>query len=471
MNARYWAVMDGGKFRIMHEVKNPSDARKHWVSANKQDFFDMLANRRLEKQVKNKKGELEIELVPIAKAWLEWGHRRSAEGVIFDPQRDHKGWLNLWTGWGIEPKPGDWSLTRELILTVLCDGNQEAADFVMKWMAYMVQKPWEPAEVAICFHGKKGTGKSTLGQALVALAGRHGLQTSSPSHLTGRFNSHLMDVVMLFADEAVRPSDKDAVNAIKALITERDMAYEAKGRDVKRGTNRAHIMMASNDDWFVSAGSTDGERRFFVSRVSDCRRGDMAFFSALKTQLYGPQETPGPWEMPGLQAMMHDLMTLDLGDWTPRGNIPNTEALVEQKLRNMDIIEQWWFNMLDSGVASFPFTHEASSWSSGRVRVFYQDMKESFEAHCLSSGLRANSMNRGTDRYFHQDLMRVCPNIVKDLRDPIPADRLFEVKSAGAGTNRARCFELPSLAECRADFEKMVGSTIDWPAESDPLDD
>ena len=117
---------------------------------------------------------------------------------------DHNaGKLNLWRGWAVDPKPGDWSLMEELIGDVLCDGDAASEAYVRRWIAYMLQKPWETPEAAIAFRGTEGTGKGTLGRALMQIAGPHGLTVSSRAQFAGRFNSHLRNCVFLFADEAV----------------------------------------------------------------------------------------------------------------------------------------------------------------------------------------------------------------------------------------------------------------------------
>ena len=59
------------------------------------------------------------------------------------------GRLNLWRGWGIEPHPGDWSLLRRHIEEVLAGGNKEAADYIIRWIAWAFQNPAERAEVAL----------------------------------------------------------------------------------------------------------------------------------------------------------------------------------------------------------------------------------------------------------------------------------------------------------------------------------
>lgn len=463
MNQRFWAVNDGGSFRIMEEQFDPELQRKVWVSYKMQDFQAYLANRKVEKPGVDKKGKPTTEVVPITKAWLEWGNRRTARGIVFDPERDHPGWLNLWTGWGVEPKPGDWSLTQELIRDVLCDRDDASADFVMKWMAYLVQKPWLQPEVALCFNGLKGTGKGTLGRALVALAGRHGMQVSSAEHLTGRFNSHLRDLLVLFGDEAVKPGDKASASVMKALITESDMAYEAKGKDIKRGINRVHVVLASNDDWFVDAGM-DGERRYFVARVNESRRGDEAFFDALNDQLY---------KQGGLAAMLHDLQLYDLGRWAPRGRIPQTAALADQKLRNLPPVGSWWMDQLESETPCVK-PPGGEDWSKGPIKLFYAEVQEHFRQWCDARRINFSNSNRGNERHFAAELRKYCPEVKTEAKAKVPEDHIIMSSTGWGGTNegRARAYEFPSLQECRASFERMVGYPVfaERTAEPDPLD-
>lgn len=52
----------------------------------------------------------------------------------------------------------------------------------------------------------------------------------------------------------------------------------------------------------------------------------------------------------GLAALLHDMLTRDLGDRHPRDNVPQTEALIEQKLLSQSPEESWWAGLLESGV-------------------------------------------------------------------------------------------------------------------------
>ena len=51
----------------------------------------------------------------------------------------------------------------------------------------------------------------------------------------------------------------------------------------------------------------------------------------------------------GAGAMLWDLQRENLGGWHRRDNIPQTKALLEQKMLSLDGLEQWWVAMLSSG--------------------------------------------------------------------------------------------------------------------------
>ena len=159
-----------------------------------------------------------------------------------------------------------------------CDGEFDCYILIGSRGASSIQTKF--AEVAIVFRGFRGTGKGTLGDAMRRVFGDHARHISSAEHLAGRFNGHLRDCCFLFADEAYGPKDKSAEGTLKRLITEPTLFVEAKGRDPVTVPNTLHVMMASNEDWVIPAGTR--ERRFAVFDVSDkYMQQDVLVFSAL----------------------------------------------------------------------------------------------------------------------------------------------------------------------------------------------
>lgn len=366
MNARHYVVLDSG-FQVITEEHDPIfDGRVRYQRLSKSDFRSAYENQLVEKGDK---------LVTRGDLWLRSPHRRTYKGIIFDPAREHEGWLNMWKGWAVEPKPGDWSLLRELIRDVLTDGDAESFEYVLNWMAFMFQHPEKVAEVAIAFKGAKGTGKGTLGRALFKLAGASGLHISSPGHLVGRFNSHLQNCVCLFADEAFWAGDKAGEAVLKQLVTEPTLTYEGKGRDAVTGRNHVHIIMASNNDWVVPAGM-DGERRFAVFNVNERRRGDREFFLALNRQL----------DEGGLAGLLHEMLTRDIREWHPRDSVPQTEALAEQIEMSQGAEESWWDGLLETG--RLPHFMGDLPWHEQAVEVDTDELHADYVAHAKMLGVR-----------------------------------------------------------------------------------
>jgi hypothetical protein len=436
MNDLHCVVMEGGKFRIFTEKMDPVLGRPFFQRSTKEDFENLYCNQLV---------EMHDKLVTRSSLWLRSPKRRQYDGVIFDPSRSHEGWLNLWRGWAVQPKRGDWSLLQQLIREVLCDGDRASAEYVMDWLAYMVQHPSQAAEVALCFKGEKGTGKGTLGRAASYLAGAHGLQISSPEHLVGRFNSHLQNCICLFADEAFWAGDKSGEAKLKQLVTEPTIAYEGKGRDAVTGKNMIHIIMAANGDWVVPAG-LDGERRFAVFQVNNSKRGDKAFFRRLNHQLYGDG---------GIEAMLFDLLARDIDGWAPRDDVPATTALVDQKVMTMDDVERWWYNKLLDGI----LPNARADWHEGPTVVikehlradyadFAKDQRVYRPADPVSFGMRLNKLLGG----------RLENTQVK----PDESDYAVKVDRMG----RASASKLPSLADCRGLMEAKLGSKVNWPRDA-----
>jgi hypothetical protein len=81
--------------------------------------------------------------------------------------------------------------------------TQPLAEYIIKWTAWAFQHPGEVPEVALVFKGGKGAGKGIFGRALCEIFGQHVIQISSTIHHGRRFNAHLADCAMLFADDGI----------------------------------------------------------------------------------------------------------------------------------------------------------------------------------------------------------------------------------------------------------------------------
>jgi Family of unknown function (DUF5906) len=327
LNLRHVVLLnEQGKTRVLEFVRAPignkGEARSIVTLQSFDDFRNRYMNRPI--QVATDKDGNAVKK-PLGEVWLRWANRRQHHSLVFAPGEGEEvgDQLNLWRGFGVVPKAGDWTRMRSHVRNILAGGDDIAADYIIRWAAFAVQYPALPAEVALVFRGKKGTGKGLFARALGRMFGQHGLHIGGGRLLTGRFNLHLRDCCLLFADEVEWRGDREAEAALKEMITEPSLQIEGKGTNSFASPNHLHIVMASNEDWVVPA-SID-ERRFAAFAVSDEVQGNKDYFTSLVSEI----------DSGGLGAMLHDLLAMDLNGWHPRWSIPQTGELMAQKLASL----------------------------------------------------------------------------------------------------------------------------------------
>lgn len=456
MNEQYMSVVERGRFRIIYREHdpNPNTKRDYWARMEAKDFLLAHCNQRIERNTEGM-DKRAANTLPLGKAWLEWPGRKQVKGVVFAPNQEFPDYLNVWMGFPFQGDPqGEWSYLRELIFEVLAQGDEEIDAYILNWIAYMIRHPDTRAEVALVFRGGRGVGKGTLGNALCKLVGRHAMAVASPELLTGRFTSHLQDTIFLFADEAIRPFDKGAESRLKAMITEPTLAFEGKYEKAILDTNYLHIMLASNEDWVIPAG-TD-ERRFAMFDASAKWQGNEAKFNALHDQLNRNDKS-------GFKRMMlyfkaqHKLPK----GWTPR-KVPQTKALVDQKVRSLPPIQMFFHNVLCTG--DLGMACKRGPWTDSAVRVFVEDFRSAFDAWCAQSRINPGSMGRSSTRLLLREVDAIFPNARTYLREPVTPDDMVR---AAPSDQKAPTIELPALRECRDNFDRLLGAKYEWERKHD----
>jgi hypothetical protein len=461
-NRRYAVANEAGKAVIFEPVMDPVRKRQVLTRIGFESFRKLYMNRSLTVKI----GEDKITKTH-ADWWLQSPRRRQyIGGVTFDPKNvPPREFWNLWIGFAVEPKPGDWSLIQDHIHGVICAGDDALAEYVLDYIARMFQQPDRPGEVAIVLRGKRGSGKGILLNWLWRAWGQHGCHISNAKHLTGNFNAHLRDCVMLFADEAFFAGDRAGEGVLKALITEPSLPIEGKYQNLVEVINMLHIFMSSNSDWVVPAAID--ERRFCVTNVADNRIGDRAYFTAITQQM----------ENGGLAALIHDMLHRDISNFEVR-DVPNTAALQTQKTLSLGSIERWWLAVLSRGflwksrhgVPWFLGWHEFYTtellWSSyvqwcDEVRPF--DRKRREQLGKFFSDTYQSSRPRGEHPVYEiESIDRHAVDVVKDVTGaiqtvPKPLDENAIVK-----LDHPAGYQVGTLEEARARFLVLHEVDADW---------
>jgi Mesyanzhinovviridae DNA primase len=330
MNEKFVVIGNmGGKCKVVEEVYDAALRRPRLTKQSFADFKNRYANEYVE--VGDKKR------MQLGNWWLTHPKRRQYDYLVFSPSGEVPNAYNLWQGFGCAPVPGDrHEPFLAHVLDNICAGNETHYAYLIGWMARAVQKPDAPGETAVVLRGKSGTGKSFYAKWFGSLWGRHFVHVSDAKHLVGSFNAHLRDCVLLFGDEAFFAGDKKHESVLKTLITEESMIIEHKGVDAEVGPNFIHLILASNSEWVVPMGAA--ERRFFVLDVGEGHQRDIGYFRNIADAMgHG-----------GREALLHHLMTYDLGGYDVR-RVPATRALLEQKMHSLGPMQEWWLERLQNG--------------------------------------------------------------------------------------------------------------------------
>ena len=386
-NERFAVVAEGGTTSVVRLAYNAELHRLMPASMSLDAFKLLYGNRWIEVPSTTAAG---VKQVSAAAVWLRHPERRTCpDGFGIDPTGNlPASCYNLWQGYGVEARQGDWSKLCAMIHTDLASGNEDHFWYIINWLAHLVQHPDENPGVALVFRGEEGTGKGTLGRAIMRMMRPHAMQITHAKHFTGAFNAHMRTVLFLFADEAFFAGDRANEGALKGLITEEFRVNEGKGRDATLGRNRIHLMMASNNDWVVPAGAN--ARRFAVFDVSSTHRQDLEYFAAINAEM----DVDG--EAAGISAMLYDLLRFPV-DINLVRTAPVTAGLHAQRIASMRGPSKWLFDVLTRGYIG---TYSGDTWQETcsteelfeSYRSWATETKESYTADRHALGKFLTSM-------------------------------------------------------------------------------
>jgi hypothetical protein len=207
---------------------------------------------------------------------------------------------------------------------------------------------------------------------------------------------------------------------------------EPKGKDAFPVENHVHLIIASNNSWVVPAGFE--ERRFMVLDVSDKYAGCMQYFTALFNQM----------DNGGREAMLYDLLRMDYSDVNLRV-IPRTKALFDQIMHTASPLKKFWYVCLYNAALI------DNVW---RLEVPTQKLYEAYLDFANKCNIHGYRLDIGQ---FGKELRALCKGI-KRVRPTIDNGRVYVL-------------QIPSLKDCRTEFEQLVGLSaddLDWPVEDEP---
>jgi hypothetical protein len=433
INRDHALVRIGSNYAVLHETTDEAGAYQ----------LDLLTTAAFRTEFAPKTIMIGKKDMPIADEWLKWHGRRTYDKLVFMPGRTAPArFFNVYRGLAVEPLAKGEKPSRDAqagldafldhALTNVCGGNQALFRWLVGFFADMVQFPGRKPRVALALHGLKGTGKNVLVERIVRLFGKHGIVVDDERYVTGQFNDHLQACIVLVLDEAFWAGDKKSEGKLKGLITGKKIRIEPKGLATYEVDNLLRLILLGNDDRIVPASFE--ERRFAVFEVGAGRKGDQKFFGRMIECI----DEKGGDRLLLRYLLDYDLTGIDVN------TAPDTEALHQQKLEGLSVFDEWWLSCLDEGrLAASDFAEE---WAE---EVDCERFRQAFRRFARETNTRGKLPG---DIEIGKRLMKAL-----DVKAPV-RDR-----KRGATTS---VYKLPSLAECRAKWEKRIGhKRAEWAAD------
>lgn len=211
-------------------------------------------------------GTLIREKVPAAPVWIRWPHRRSASRMTYAPGEERftaKRELNLWPGWGVEPKKGDVTPWLKLTKFLFADAEPGILEYFYDWCAYPIQHPGTKMFVAVVIHSTaQGTGKTMLGYTLRGIYGEN-FNEIGDDDLEETYWAENKQFIL--GDEITGKDNRQHMNMLKRLITKDSIDINIKFIPQYTLPNCMNFLFTSQhgDSFFLE----DKDRRFMVIEV------------------------------------------------------------------------------------------------------------------------------------------------------------------------------------------------------------
>jgi phage/plasmid-associated DNA primase len=414
-NSEYSVVDNKGSVKVMRHFYDKGDNRYELYTYEKDSIRSKTAD-----MIWNKDYAFNY--------WFTSEARNVFQGITFQPDKPsrHGGKINLWVKpevHGIKGKGGSCQPYLDFIKEIICNGNEKHYNYLLDWMADVIQDPTVKKGTAVAIVGKQGTGKGTFCSIFGELLGQHYKHVTDKKFLGG-FNGILQDAILINVDEVCfREGEHSKADTLKSYITEPVISIEEKFKNELQLPNYTRFIFTSNHK---DALPIDGDdRRMNIFEISNKRKEDHDYFKEIREEMNGG----GYLEL--LELLKERKVTSNL-----RTNL-TTSASFEMKFSRFDSTTKWFFELLHEGSND----QDEEGW---KTRI---GSERFYDSYCDSVGFK-NALSKSE----LGKVLSVFGSQSKNKR-----------RMNNKGTMKVRIF--PNLDECRELFlkeMKLDGDDFDW---------
>ena len=301
------------------------------VRKDNQTHIKFMSDDKLMKKLKTTKpftGNNIITLYSIVNKFSNFFRYDSAE-MSKDNKEDV---INLFQGFKYaEIETDDFTILQPFlnhIKNVICAGDDEKYDYLMKWFANIFQNITVKNGTLPIIHGAQGSGKSFAVEVFGELMGHYALvNVDDLDKVFGKFNGLIGQHIFININEPPEANEKFKFGGkIKSKLTQKKHIQETKGIDQIETDSWANYSMTTNNASPVQ--EEKGNRRFIYFATNNSKCGDKKYFDELCKPIQPNKQ--GDYNSEFMGVLLHYMRTqIDVSDFDAETLIRQINTRVE----------------------------------------------------------------------------------------------------------------------------------------------
>ena len=358
-------------------------------------------------------GKEKIDDTSFIKTWIKDKNIRKYDFLTFTPPplKHDLSDFNTWSGFDNDKKPipanfnvddNEYISRFQEYIYNLVGGRQNYVDFIIAWIANIIQYPAYRTKVCIILYSLvEGVGKSLLVELFEKLIGeKYSFAITDVSNqLFGKHSLAEFEKLFISLNEIKGKDTYTNCETFKQRITDSKRDFEPKGVKAFNGVNYANYICSTNNINSVNVGETD--RRFFVATCNNKKARDKIYFKKFNDEIVQNEEA--------IKCIFEFLKVFPIENYVPermfQEHRPTDDALYEDlKEYNREI--EWDF--LEHFVKNYT--------SAPTVKIETTKLWMAFENFLEQAGEK-RKMEGITSRKFHFSFkQRVC-QVIQNTTD------------------------------------------------------
>lgn len=285
--------------------------------------------------------------------------------------------FNLWKPFKINTFKGDYIPNEDAknkflhLIKVLCDNEDEVYNYILKWVAHMIQYPYKKSIVPT-FISNEGAGKGTFLELMSRIMGKKKVfETSNPSRdVWGNFNELMTSTFLVNLNELSRRETLENEGKIKNLITDPNLTINPKGKAQYIIQSYHRFLITTNEEQPVATKNDD--RRNLIIRSSDELISNKEFFTELRTLMEDEAV---------IRTMGDYFKSLDVKENFNEYIIPKTKYQDDLKEASRPAHELWLCGLI------------AENSNKESIKFMPCDLFNNYKEYCENNGIKYDGMN------------------------------------------------------------------------------